>query len=226
MVGCSALDPPSRIVYRDASTRYTVRANEAISLATPDEAEPGKIHRSVLEYVLAAPESPLTAYYDLVLGLADPPKRVRDDLQQLARSAASLANGKPPRGRDYARALARRLAPEINRALEMNRTSPLQEWKYLGTAGLWWGDATDLAANVLLKGYEREFRCTALRTVIYRYASKEIIRVLSTGTDRDLVWDVSNVPGAFDPAAVLDYDTVAARIVALHPYTTAPARLP
>jgi hypothetical protein len=129
-------------------------------------------------------------------------------------------------GRDYARALARRLAPEINRALASLTKRPEIPVPIWGTAGLWWGEPADLETNLLLENDERNLQETRFRTVIYRYASRQLVIVRSSGTVRELVWDLGAVPNAFDPHGALDYGTVATRIVALHTYTTAPSRLP
>jgi len=222
--GCAASNGKAqgREVYKDTPTGFSVRFNERVELG--GKGEVGEIHPAVLEYILAAGEGPLAAYYDLILGLSSPPPRARDDLRALASDARQLAAGEAPTGRHYARALARRLAPDINRAL----ATPVQPGilTYEGTAGLWWGLPADLVANVLLRDYEKEHMGTALRTVVYRYASVDLVEVRSSGTPQVLTWDVSNISGAFDPKAKLEYAGVASRIVALHPFTLSPASAP
>ncbi len=230
--GCAApkLEEKGRVVFVDKATGFSVRCNESMGVVAGTGAargEVGEIHPAVIEYVLTAEEGPLPAYYDLVLGLASPPPKVRDDLRALVPEATRLAGSEKPVGRHYARALARSLASEINRALS---AEPGKGWSaivdFRGTAALWWGLPADLDANVLLHDYERQFQEPKLRTVIYRNASQGLVVLRSSGTDRVYVWDVSGIPGAFDTKAPLDYGAVASKIVALHPFTRAPGRSP
>jgi hypothetical protein len=215
-----------RVVYADKDTGFEVRHNEMDQLFV-ERGEVGELHPAVLEYILSADEGPLAAYYDLILGLASPPRRAATDLEQLAPEAIRLAGSATPRGHHYARALARKLAPEINRTLNLKwANEEFNEIQFLGTAGLWWGLAADLDANVLQRRYERSFRGRTLRTVIIRHASAGLVVVRTSGTDRMFVWDIGGIPGAFDPTKPLDYDAVAAQIVALHPFVAAPARAP
>ena len=222
--GPKGLEPTGWVIYRDPASGYTVRYNESFQ---SNEAETGTIHPAVLEYVLGAEEGPLAAYYDLALGLRSPPAAVKADLDTLAPDARKLASG-TPHGKDFARALARKLAAPINQALaKETKPSTLIKYTFNGTAGLWWGPAADLERGVLLRDYERaELPGVALRTVVLRHASIDVVEVVSSGTGRRYAWDVAGVPGAFDANATLDYATVAAHIIALHPFTTTPARLP
>lgn len=227
----------SRVVFRDANgTDFQVRHNEGI---LGKRGEPGEIHPAILEYVLSTAESPLVAYYDLVLELREPPARVALDLRVLTREATQLADGKQPNASHFARALARRVIPHLNTALKHGpqrsgkildgsllgtNPSPSVGITFEGTAGLWWGVPADLDANVLLREYEYRYGETALRTVVYRYASLGLVAVRSSGTTRECVWDVSAIPNAFEPSKPLDVATVAKQIVPLHTFTTTPAR--
>jgi len=214
-----------RVVFVDKSTGFEVRFNEFDTLL--ERGEVGEVHPAVLEYVLSAEESPLAAYYDLVLGIASPPRRAAKDLASLADEAKRFAGSVAPRGRHYARALARRLAPAINTALRLKfDNDDVNDTQALGTAALWWGLAADLDANVLQRRYERKARGTTMRTVIFRHLSAGLIVVRTSGTDRVFVWDIGGIPGAFNPKLPLEYDTVASQIVALHPYSAAPRRSP
>lgn len=215
-----------KAVYVDEATDFEVRFNELNPLFA-ERGEVGEIHPAVLEYILSTEESPLSAYYDLILALPSPPRRAAKDLAALADEAKLLAGAKPVRGRHYARAVARRIAPWINIALGLKfDNDEVNDNNFLGTAGLYWGLAADLDANVLLRRYERPARGVMMRTLIVRHASAGLVVVRSTGTDRLLVWDIGSIRGGFDPKEPLDYDTVAAQIVALHPFTTAPGKDP
>jgi hypothetical protein len=227
-IGC-ARTGDGRVIYRDPVVAgFAVKHNEHMHAKA---GELGAIHPAVLEYVLASPEGPLAAYYDFVLALPDRPLPVTADLERLAGAARALG-GDQPTGEHYARALARMLAPHINRALSTPGGEPVQEGPqsafrvFEGTAGLWWGVPVDLEAGTLLRDYERPLYEYALRTVVYRHASVSLVAIRSSGTAREYVWDVSEVPGAFDPSAELDHERVAATIARLHPFTTPPGEAP
>ena len=235
LTGCT-IASKSRVVYREQATNFQVRHNEGI---LGKRGEPGEIHPAVLEYVLSTAEGPLVAYYDLLLELPQAPVRAATDLRQFAPTAAQLAGNRSPAGKDYARAVARHVLPQLNVALKhgpqksgkpidgsllSTNPSPSFGGTFEGTAGLWWGLPADLDANVLLPEYAYDYGETALRTVIYRYASLGLVAIRSSGTTRVYIWDVSSVPNAFQPAAPLDIATVTKHIVPLHTFTATPAR--
>jgi len=173
--------------------------------------EPGEVNPAVIQYIMTAPESPLTRYYDLVLSLANRPRVVDADLAALdAEARRGRAPGEPLRGRDYARALGRKLARRIHDALRGQGT------RSEGTASVHWGIPFDLDAGIPLLeeacGSNAETQVTILR-----YLSLGLLVLRSNATRHVLAWDVSEIPGAFRWGAPLDQATVAARIVALHP---------
>ena len=226
VAGC-AVKPKSRIIYRDPQSGFSIKHSEQF---LGKRGEPGEVHPAVLEYVLANEASPLAAYYELVLAQPGAPPQAHVDLSVLAIDAQRLAAGRRPRGLDYARALARRIAMSVNQALA-HRSGKLEKFQYAnsagsggswghgfeGTAALWWGVPVDLEARLFKRDYELDWGETSMRTVIYRYESLGLIVLRSSGTEQQYVWDVSAVPGAFDPRAKLDYDTVARQAIALHP---------
>jgi hypothetical protein len=201
-----------REIYTDPATGFSVQYNQrhhrgvGLSLfgIVPfdgDRGEPGTLNPAVIEYVFGAAEGPFARYYDLVLRIPDKPPAVTKDLAALGQFAS---------GRDYARALGRRLAPYVNEAMAIPGS------RFDGTAGVYWGLPADLDAGILLANYERD-GWSEMRTTIVRYESVKVVVVHSSGMREMLAWDVSAVPGAFDRKAKLDYDTVAAKIVPLHP---------
>lgn len=204
-------------VYIDPITGYTVLANqryyhgaEDLLPASIDRGEAGDLNPAVLEYVFAAPEGPFARYYELVLALAERPSAVDVDLAALdAEARVGLPAGCILQGRDYARALGRKLARAIRRAMRLKGTDAE------GSVGVRWGIPVDLDAGVPLLAYEQNGK-DAMYTTIIRYSSAALIVVHSSAMARMLAWDVSGVPGAFDGRAALDPATVAGRIVALH----------
>ena len=215
-VGCAN----ARDVYRDATTGFSVKQGErvmrgiGISLlgvmaADGDRGEAGKLHPAVIEFVLGSADGSLARYYALIINHPAPPDRARRDILALEPEAiGTLPPGARPSGADYARALARRLSVPINRALAIDGS-------FGGTAALHWGVAADLEAGILLGPEQRER--SRMSTVIHRYERTRMVISRSNGTHRMLAWDLSAVPGAFDPGARLDYQTVASAAVPLHP---------
>lgn len=209
-----------RVVHRDPATGFAVAHNQRLMRGIGltllgvlpldgDRGEPGRLHPAVIEYVLGAAEGPIARYYALLIEHPSPPERARRDIQTLAAEAARvLPPGAHPSGVDYARALGRLLAEPINRALSI-------DGRFGGSAGLYWGVAADLESRVLLAPSEREH--DSMRTVVHRFERTRMVVVHSSGLHSMLAWDLSAVPGAFDPGASLDYRTVASRAVPLHP---------
>jgi hypothetical protein len=209
------------LTYLDKSTGYWVGYNwrynrgAAVSPWEGEQGEPGDVNPAVIEYLFAAPESPFTRYYDLVLGLPDRPSVIDADLTALAPEATKgLDGGASPRGRDYARALGRKLARPIRVALQLS--GPRVGLQFEGTASVHWGIPVDLDTGVPLLENEREGQ-DEMQTMILRYQSARLLVMRSSATYEVLVWDVSGVPDAFAGDAALDPSTVAAQIVALHP---------
>jgi len=210
------------LTYVDKPTGYWVGYNwrynrGAVSLSSleGDQGEPGDVNPAVIEYMFAAPESPFTRYYDLVLGLPDRPSVIDADLTALAPEASKgSGSGASPRGRDYACALGRKLARPIRAALQL--TGPRVGPQFKGTASVHWGIPVDLDAGVPLLEYERD-GADEMQTMILRYQSAGLLVMRSDATRDVLVWDVSAVPDAFAGNAALDPSTVDAHIVALHP---------
>jgi len=202
------------MVYHDAVTGDSVRANWLYSPApiTPGErGEPGDVNPAVIEYIVAAPEGPFARYYDLVLSLVNRPRVVDIELAALHDEAVKgLRTGDSPRGRDYARALGRRLARPIRDALRV------RGGLYEGSASVHWGIPVDLDSGVPLLASESD-DATQTYTTIFRYESAGLLIIHSSATQQMLAWDVSEVPGAFQWEAPLDQPALAARIVALHP---------
>jgi len=221
VVACGATD--LNTVYRDPATGYSVTAaprrsrgaGEWLSLYV-DRGESGDVNPAIIEYIFAAPEGPFARYYDLVLALADRPRVVEVDLAELTPDArAGLGSRAPLRGRDYARALGRKLARPIRDAMRFRHAlvgvTPLG-----GAAGIHWGIAVDLDAGIPLTAYERDGD-TQMHVAMFRFESVGLIAVYSTATSHVLVWDVSHIPGAFAWTPALARATVDAAIVALHP---------
>lgn len=213
---------PRNTFYLDPATGYSVssqyRYTRGIGVdasgmmgSDGDRGEPGELNASVIEHIFAAREGPFVRYYDLVLALADRPPVVAADLASLdAAVRAEIAVGASPSGRDYARGLGHKLASAINDAL---RTGDNQ---FRGTACVHWGIPIDLRAGIVLAPYERHGESENHITFV-RYASVGLIVMHTSVRLPTLVWDLSEVPGAFAWNAQLDPATVAARIVALHP---------
>lgn len=210
----------ARDVFRDNTTGFSIAHNERIMRGVGvslwgvvaidgDRGERGALNPAVIEFVLGAPESPLARYYALVIAHPAPPERARLDIIALrAEAAHELPPGARPSGIDYARALARKITPSINRALST-------DGRYTGSAAINWGVAADLELGILLS--DRESEHARLKTVIHRFEKTRMVIAHSSGTHRMLAWDLSNVPGAFDATAELDYDRVAALAIPLHP---------
>jgi len=210
-----------REVYQDSFTGYSVRSNQryyrgigltanGILPVDGDRGEAGVVNPGVLEYVFAAPEGPFARYYDLMLSLRDPPDAVRADVYALdAAARQDLAAGVAPGGRDYARALGRKLAGPINRAFAMTGG------RFEGTAGVYWGMPVDLDRGIVLAPEERDGQHEMVNTII-RYQRVGLIVIHSSALQNLLIWDVSEVRGAFDEAAALDRGSLEA-IAALHP---------
>jgi hypothetical protein len=199
-------------VYVEPTTGYSVEANWRYNragnvwpLQFGDVAEPGPLNPRVIEFVFAADDSPVARYYDLMLSLPQRPPRVAADLAALRHEMGSAASASPaPTGRDYARALARKLAAHINGALGA------------GSAGVLWGIPVDLDAGIPLLEYEHEGIRT-MQTTLLRYESVGLLVMHSSAMQEVLVWDLGDLPGAFRASPPLDQATVDAHIVALHP---------
>ena len=208
-------------VYVERPSGYSVeqnwrynRAGNLWPLQFGDVAEPGGLHPGVIEFVFAANNSPVARYYDLILSLPHRPRAVDDDLAARRKEMDSAAStGRVLAGCDYARALARKLAAPINVALRSSGTFVTGSG---GTAGVLWGIPVDLDAGVPLVTYEREGIRT-MQTTLLRYQSVGLLVVHSSATDHVQVWDLANLPAAFQADSELDQATIAARIVPLHP---------
>lgn len=203
-------------VYLDPVTGYSVSWSRSSGIQgwvpqVGGRGEPGDVNPAVIEYIFAAPEGPFARYYDLVLSLTDRPRAVNADLAALDTEARKeLHTGDSPRGRDYARALGRRLTRPIRDALRVKGT------RFEGVAFVHWGIAVNLDDGTPLPEYECDPNAKT-HTAILRYQSVQLIMIHSSAIRRTLAWDVSDIPGAFQRDALLDQPTVAARIVALHP---------
>jgi len=210
------------LVYSDLATGYFVSSRDrharGVGLdasgalrSDGDLGESGDLNASVIEYIFAAPEGPFARYYDLVLRLAVRPPGVAVDLAALEATAKTcIAAGATPSGRDYARALGRKLAHAINNALRAGGD------RFGGTAGIHWGVPVDLHTGIVLADHEQDGE-TEMHTTLVRHASVGLVVVHSSARLPMLVWDVSEVPGAFESGTPLDFNMVAARIIALHP---------
>lgn len=202
------------LVYLDPMTGCSVSYDVGPPVGPPrkgDNGEPGPVNPALIEYIFAAPESPFVRYYDLVLSLANRPDIVNADLAALdveARTGVDV--NASPRGRDYARALGRKLVDPILIALAREGA------RFQGVATVRWGVPVDFDAGVPLVEYESGFN-TATETTILRYQQAALLVVHSNATRQMLTWDVSDIPGAFQRDVPLDPSTVTARIVALHP---------
>jgi hypothetical protein len=221
--GCNILF--SNIVFQDPETGYSVSWRDERSIRgwppeIGDRGEAGDVNPAIIEYIFAAPEGPFTRYYDLMLSLADRPRIVNADLAALeAQARKELRKGDSPRGRDYARALGRRLARPIRDALRAPRGWPARYFttgRFEGMAVVRWGVAVDIDDGIPTPEYECDYDAKTYTTIL-RYQSVQLIVMRSSATRQVLAWDVSNIPGAFQWDAPLDQPTVAARIVALHP---------
>jgi hypothetical protein len=225
LAACSPNIVFRNIVFRDPDTGYSVgwRDERSIRRWPPeigDRGEPGDVNPAIIEYIFAAPEGPFARYYDLVLSLADRPRAVNADLAALeAEARKELRKGDSPRGRDFARALGRKLARPICDAFRGPVSWPARYFttgRFEGMAVVRWGVAVDVDDSISTPEYECD--CNAkIYTTILRYQSVQLIVMHSSATRQVLAWDVSNIPGAFQWDAPLDQPTVAARIVALHP---------
>lgn len=186
----------------DVSSYYS-----RLSRGGGDRGEKGDLNPAVIEYVMTRPESPFTRYYDAALRIKKPPKSMVVDLQELRPVASQFAS--PPRGADFARALARRLAGHIRDATRRN-----------GAATLFWGLPVDLDSGLIKLAFERGSK--TMRTTLFRYQSSGMVVLYESGSTKELAWDLSQVPGAFDSTADLSFDEVAQEALAMH--TTAVAR--
>lgn len=202
------------LVYLDSVTGCSVSYDVSSPVGPPrngDNGEHGPVNPALIEYIFAAPESPFARYYDLVLSLANRPEVVNADLASLdVEARTGIDAGASPRGRDYARALGRRLTGPILLALARDGV------RFQGVATVRWGIPVDLDAGVPLVNDEAGAK-TATEATILRYQHVALLVVHSNATWQMLTWDVSEVPGAFQWNAPLERATVAARIVALHP---------
>lgn len=201
-------------IYSDQMTGYSVKSNwrysRGLTLLEGELGEPGDVNPAVIEYIFSAPEGPFAHYYDLVLSLVHRPHVVDVDLAALhAEARKGLPQGDSPRGRDYARALGRKLAGPIRDALRA-------KGPYAGNASVHWGIPVDLDSGIPLRRYECD-GATETYTTIFRYQSVGLLLIHSSAMQQMLAWDVSELPGAFQWDAPLDQPAVAARIVALHP---------
>ena len=212
------------IVFRDPVTGYSVswRLERSIRGWPPEmgeRGEPGDVNPAIIEYIFAAPEGPFARYYDLVLSLADRPPAVNADLAALESEARKeLRKGASPRGRDYARALGRKLARPIRDTFRGPGWWVPFLWtgRFEGMAVVRWGVAVDVDDGIPTPEYENDPNAK-IYTSILRFQSVQVIVMRSSATRRVLAWDVSDIPGAFQWDAPLDQPTVAARIVTLHP---------
>ena len=189
------------------------RAGNVWPLQFGDVGEPGALNPGVIEFVFAAADSPITRYYDLVLSLSHRPRSVDADLAALRAQMATAASPTPApalTGRDYARALGRKLAAPISDALG---SAGIQ---VAGSAGVLWGMPVDLDAGIPLVDYEHEGVGT-MQTTLLRYESVALLIMHSSATQDVRVWDLGDLPGAFQASPVLEQATVTAHIVALHP---------
>jgi hypothetical protein len=211
-------------VYRDPTTGYTVTTGERRARGASewipiyvDRGEPGDVNPAIIEYIFAAPEGPFARYYDLALALKDRPRVVDVDLAELAPEAqVGLGPGARLQGRDYARALGRKLARPIRDAMRF-RNVLVGAIPLAGAAGIHWGIPVDLDAGIPLTAYERG-NDNEMHVAIFRFESVGLITLYSTATTRVLVWDVSQIHGAFTWSAPLSAAAVNADIVPLHPF--------
>lgn len=227
-------------VYFERANGYSVelnwrhsRAGTVFPVQFGDVGEPGALNAGVIEFVFAAADSPIARYYDLMLSLPHLPRVVDADLAALRSEMSSAASPRSLTGRDYARALGRKLATPINVALggTGNRVHlRAREWllgalngglfragnRVTGTAGVLWGIPVDLDAGIPLVDYEQHEGIRTMQTTLLRYESVALLFMHSSATQDVLVWDLSDLPGAFQTSPVLDQATVAAHIVALH----------
>jgi hypothetical protein len=193
-------------IYFDPVTGFPVSS-------TGDRGEPGEVNPAIVEYIITAPEGPFVRYYDLMLSLENRPQSVDADLAALdAEARRGRAPGDSPRGRDYARALGRKVAGQIHDTLRAKGT------RSEGTVSLHWGISIDLDAGLPLQGQEHGSNAETHATIL-RYQSLWLFVLRSSATRQMLAWDVSELPGAFQWGAPLDKNAVAGRIVALHPLT-------
>jgi hypothetical protein len=202
------------LVYRDPVTGCSVSYDVGPPVGPPrkgDNGEPGPVNPALIEYIFAAPESPFVRYYDLVLSQVNRPDVVNADLAGLdVEARRGVDAGASPRGRDYARALGRKLVDPILLALAREGA------RFQGVATVRWGIPVDLDAGVPRVEYESGVN-TATEATILRYQQVALLVVHSNATRQMLTWDVSEIPGAFQWNPPLERATVAARIVALHP---------
>jgi hypothetical protein len=174
--------------------------------------EAGPIHPAVIEYALAAPGSPLLDYFATALN-----ERRRgggrhgDDLRELDGEVGVVAGSDlRATARAYARARAHRLAAPIAEGLATPRTGQAAGTVVLRCCQTVDPDRLVFADRLGLRG--------PVMIVLIRYQAAQLLfmRVTGAWVARELSWDLSAVPGAFDPRARLDPATVGRTIVALH----------
>jgi len=171
-------------IYFDPMTGYPV----SWTVGSSEPGEPGEVNPAVIEYIITAPEGPFARYYDLVLSLSDRPPIVDADIAALDGEARrGHAPGESPRGRDYARALGRKLGPQIQDALRSRNT------RSGGTASVYWGIPVDVDAGIPVLGFECD-RGAGTRATISRYQSLWLLVLRSSATIQMLAWDVSEIP--------------------------------
>lgn len=179
-------------------------------LAVDGIGDAGAINPAVLEYMFAAPGSPVVRYF--AAWLAEGGDQLDSaDVRDLRRRATALATpGAAPSPTEYARAWSQPVIAPLNRVLADPPTNTIA-----GAAEVWCCATVDPQAPRLIHAPE-VFR--ELGMVVVRNQGARVVMIiwhddLLGGT---LTWDTSRLPRAYDATASLDLATVAAAILPLH----------
>jgi hypothetical protein len=169
---------------------------------------PGQVHSAVLEYILMSPDVPVGRFFEFALA------RDKDmgELDGVRTAANALAGGQQPAPEHYHRASVAQMIEAIQDVLAGRND---------GTARLFCCTSIDPFAKEFGKENSGVASGAGSR-IIFDFIVNRDARFIRVDwhdqfVSRELSWDLSRVPNAFDVDAELSAGIVAETIVPLHP---------